>query len=273
MPDDQKAENPKVARDPSELQEIAASIVKQIIDDRETQPDAVGLIQFFASVQRESDRALPIVCFSFLEAELESLMKYAMVNEGANKRLFSYPGPLSTADAKIELAYGLGWIDSRVRDAIRSLKTIRNRSAHEPVFDGFDDSRVAQLVRSHTGFVQMKPTAKITNDTVRGTYLYAFADTAWRLLGQLYALPIITQYPVEPGALLQVGSKYRPEALNRLDGCFVTMMRILSMTHGNSEGKAQAFEPWGDSSEQIEPPGKDEREILEYFMNLTPTTD
>ncbi len=268
--DQQKSEDQQppetIEIDPARLPLAMAETVKALIDARERQPDGPALIRFFASVQHESDRALPIMCFSYLEMELESLMMYAMKIRDARSTRDLFKGPLYSANAKIELAYALGWIDEKVKAAIHNLKVIRNQFGHQAVFDGFDDEKVMGLVLSHTGFVQMKPTAKITNETVRGIYLYCFADTAWRLIGQSYVLPILSQYPVDPSAFMHLDSEHRPEALKHLDGYFTTMMRILSLTHGNAEGKATAFEPWGN--QKMEAPGSGEQEILDYFMHL-----
>jgi len=90
---------------------------------------------FGEQLEQESDRGAALVGLAFLDAMLKRLFEAKMLDGAIAKKLLSYPGPLSTAAARSDVAYGLGWIGAKTYRELVTLRNIRNRfaHAHEPI--------------------------------------------------------------------------------------------------------------------------------------------
>lgn len=96
----------------------------------------------------ESDRGAVLVGTAHVDKQLRDLFE-AVISKGmSNKRrksLLSYPGPLGTASAKVEVAYAMRLIPESLYQAIHALRHVRNDVAHNP--DSFSLLRQQDRVR------------------------------------------------------------------------------------------------------------------------------
>lgn len=109
--------------------EVTPGLVSALVDLQDA-PSPDGLVQFFASVIAESDRAVPILCFAYIETEMSVLLKAAMPNRENLDDLFDGAAPLAAAGSQILLAFALGWIDQDTKSDLTTLRKIRNYFAH-----------------------------------------------------------------------------------------------------------------------------------------------
>jgi hypothetical protein len=243
---------PLPSPDEDEIGNRLAAAVSRFVDGRKDPPDGDALFRFYASIIEEGDRALPIVCFSYLEAEMERLMRRAMMFSTYNDKLFNGFGPLNTTDARIEVAYALGWIDEEVRGDLVLLKRIRNDFAHNFIEAGLEDEKVAHRLSEHSGLKSWQPTDKMTGGTTRGLYLFAFLDTAWKLLGQLFVLPALRRLILaDADKVMLMEGEYRPRVLHDLDDATGRMMFLLTYTHGDDEIRKSAVEIVREAGEDM----------------------
>ena len=62
------------------------------------------------------------------------------------KKLLAYPGPLSAAAARHDVAFPMGWISGDVYQDLSSLRKLRNKAAHST--DPFDDDETRRLLQA-----------------------------------------------------------------------------------------------------------------------------
>ncbi len=96
---------------------------------------------FFTSLAGESDRALAIVSFAYIEDQLKMLLckQFSRNISGGPESLFDAFGPLSTAAASIKLAAALNWLSPTTYRNLDLLRKIRNEFAHTPFLGGFTE--------------------------------------------------------------------------------------------------------------------------------------
>ncbi len=114
------------------------------------QYDSSKFEAFFVSLNTESDRALAIVAFSFVDEQLKDLLIRAMdlTTVGGPDPLFGSLGPLATASARLKLAAALRWIHPDVYHDLDLIRKIRNEFAHKPFLKGFDHARILGYLSS-----------------------------------------------------------------------------------------------------------------------------
>jgi DNA-binding MltR family transcriptional regulator len=187
-----------------------------------TAPDWIDVIDFFESLESESDRAVPILAFGFIDSEIERLLREAVNQDvhGGVKQLFGALGPLGSASARINMAHALHWLTTEVVEDLHLLRRIRNRYAHGRI-DGLDEAAVA-MIRNHRQLPRMLEAMLETADTpgvdykkaAVNEYLFtprerlvaASAFTAWTALAQLYIAPTALRLGVSPANMLDPGS-------------------------------------------------------------------
>lgn len=116
---------------------------------------------FMTQFNKESDRAAVIVGATIIETSLEVALKYFLVRleKVKNDPLFDGPNaPLSSFNAKIEMAFRSAIISDRLRKALHIIRKIRNRFAHDILDCDFNNTQVISLVQEleKTVFAQMK---------------------------------------------------------------------------------------------------------------------
>jgi DNA-binding MltR family transcriptional regulator len=80
---------------------------------------------------KETDRGCCLMAASFLEHELEQLLRQKLI--GARKfvdTLFEFNGPLGTFSSKIKLSYSLGLISKETLNDLEIIRKVRNEFGH-----------------------------------------------------------------------------------------------------------------------------------------------
>jgi len=105
---------------------------------------------YFVSLEDESDRALAVFAFAYIETLLLSLMKDELNQDipGGVESLFESHGPLQTASDRIKMSAALYWISKSSMQDLELLRKIRNEFAHRHKAVGFDDPIVRGLLSS-----------------------------------------------------------------------------------------------------------------------------
>lgn len=109
---------------------------------------------FWLSLKSESDRALSIVAFSYIDDKVGSIMTLAMNPElpGGIKSLFEQSGPLSSASSRLRLAAALNWLTKPTFDSLQHMRKIRNVFAHSPLVSNFNVQSVSDHVSAMHDF-------------------------------------------------------------------------------------------------------------------------
>ena len=91
--------------------------------------------RLYKSLFKESGRGAILVATTIVEEQLKELL-YSILpidfSKENKKRLFHYPGPLSSFASKNNIAYAFRLIDQTLYDSLNSLRDIRNDAAHSP---------------------------------------------------------------------------------------------------------------------------------------------
>ena len=161
-------------------------VIKDIITRMATSPDFFNFSEYLREgntfgeqLEQESDRGAALVGLAFLDVMLKRLFEAKMLDGAIAKKLLNYPGPLSTAAARSDVAYGLGWIGAKTYRDLVTLRNIRNRfaHAHEPI--KFTDSAVESLCAKLE--LRKNATASGPNVTSRMQFMWASASITMRL--------------------------------------------------------------------------------------------
>lgn len=202
-------------------------------------PDWQDLIDFFISLNDESDRAIPILAFAFIDSEIERQMREAVNSEthGGVDSLFGALGPLGSASTRINMAHALHWLTSETVQDLHLLRKIRNRFAHNRVPEGFEDQQTVDLVANHQFLPRIliallpdlaeEPANDQVSISVRSKIVAAAALTAWTTMAQLYVAPASMRSGVNPSALLNSKSPSAPEGIVAQNELFREMIDSL----------------------------------------------
>jgi hypothetical protein len=106
----------------------------------------------------ESDRGAVLVGASVVDNLLRKLFEHtvlASLNKETRKKLFNYPGVLSTFAARADIAYATRLIDRNTYKSIHILRKIRNDVAHSPASFSLDEyrERISELTDEGVGAV------------------------------------------------------------------------------------------------------------------------
>lgn len=102
--------------------------------------------RWIEDIQKETDRGVALVAAAFFDDVLGAMLRARLIDapKEANK-LLQYPGPVSSFAYRIDLAYLLGLLGSKTRDALHIVREIRNHFAHSHVPVTFEDAHIEQL--------------------------------------------------------------------------------------------------------------------------------
>jgi hypothetical protein len=113
------------------LYEHQRSKLVQQIEQRSFDP--AEMVDFFLGLRQETDRAIAIIAFSYIEACLSDLLEFELSDNipGGTKSLLDPDRPLGTVSSKIKLCAGLEWISPSTASDLDLMRKIRNRFAHK----------------------------------------------------------------------------------------------------------------------------------------------
>jgi len=94
-------------------------------------------------IENPSDRIAAIVLASFIDNLLTYLLTALLRQDRPTlKKMFTGLGPISTFSAKIELGYLIELYDRQYRNALHSIREIRNHFAHSSKLASFDNDEI-----------------------------------------------------------------------------------------------------------------------------------
>ncbi|HSS79504.1 MAG TPA: DUF4145 domain-containing protein [Thermoanaerobaculia bacterium] len=170
---------------------------------------------FQKEFSKESDRAAVILAAAMLEQALESLLRARLVAIASDSDpLFDGPyAPVSTFSAKIDLAFRIGLLSSRVARDLHLVRKIRNSFAHNVTGCNFDDAivrnRATELIRSQ-GVVEGAPDIRSEFDPgFKGDFQMT---VAWMIFSLWYEIDTVQEIPQAeylPFSLPQTGEPPR----------------------------------------------------------------
>lgn len=100
-------------------------------------------MKFRSSLTEETDRGCALISASFLDKQLEELIKSYLVNDtNIVNNIFSSNGALGTFSSRIDMAYLLGLIGKKARRDLHIIRKIRNEFGHNPEPISFDTQSI-----------------------------------------------------------------------------------------------------------------------------------
>lgn len=201
------------------------------------------LIDFFESLDRESDRAVPILAFAYIDAEFSRVLRETLNPEvsGGVGALFGPLGPLGSASTRFNMAHALHWITNETAKDLHLLRRIRNRFAHELMEEGLRDSKTIDDLVGHrllirileALFLQIREHFEDSELDIRvlmplrGHLIAAAAVSAWTSLAQMYVAPVALRSGVSPASLLDPHSDSAPRAIADQHKAFKRFVDVL----------------------------------------------
>lgn len=135
----------------------------------------------------ESDRACVILCAALLDQALETILKsrLAPTSTATDELLEGAYAPISSFNARIDLAHRLGLISTKLCRDLHSVRKIRNDFAHNISGCSFEDSsvhhRVTELSRS-LRLIERNPDVRTTFPKgIRGDFQMMMSWMLWHL--------------------------------------------------------------------------------------------
>jgi DNA-binding MltR family transcriptional regulator len=207
------------------IQGAFARLAKERVE-RTDSPDWEAMADFFESLHDESDRAIPVLAFAYVDVEMSRLLKSSLNRsvEGGLTRLFGPLGPLGSASARINLAHALHWLSDETAHDLHVLRKIRNRFAHQLVDKGLRDRQTIDDLVEHRLLIRVleqgvPDMTEVFEDSaldmrvlipLRDHLIGAAALTTVRALTEPYVLPSASSVGVEPYVLLNPESDNAP---------------------------------------------------------------
>jgi len=101
------------------------------------------VIEFRNTLDEETDRGVALMAASFLEGELEELLReYFLEDQVVVNQIFSFNGPCGTFSSKIHMTYILGLIGKKAYRDLHLIRKIRNDFGHTATPLTFENQRI-----------------------------------------------------------------------------------------------------------------------------------
>jgi len=163
---------------------------------------------FFLSLESESDRALVIVAFSYIDEKFHQLMARALRKQftKGDDDLFASFAPLSTASARIKMCGGLHWISDNVYHDLNLVRKLRNYFAHNPLSQGLEAGKAIswfnelRVTEEPVWKVVCEKTGSSKEVSIRVRIHVRLILLTARLLVELSGAPMATRMGLQPGA-------------------------------------------------------------------------
>ncbi|MFA4994877.1 MAG: hypothetical protein WC521_06200 [Bdellovibrionales bacterium] len=111
--------------------------------------DGGAFLDFFKQLKRErSDRAIILMCSSFVDCSLKASIATKIPNKDMALSLFEDGGPLQNLAAKIKMAETMNLFGPATRQNLDIIRTIRNAFAHSLSVKSFKTPEVAKACKA-----------------------------------------------------------------------------------------------------------------------------
>ena len=186
--------------------------------------DSSGYLEFFLSIVNESDRALAIVAFAYVDERLKELFARALNPEisGGTKSLLDGMAPLSASGPRIQMAAALFWLKPSTYKNLDLLRKIRNAFAHESAANELTNSKIRGLVSSMIPMEQpvldawRGETASPNNIGLRAQFFIRAAITCQCMIAELSAYPVAQRMGMSPKQVFSMGYEALPDEYKEL---------------------------------------------------------
>ena len=102
--------------------------------------------KFTDSLNKESDRAIPLISAAIIEEILHRTLKAFFCDVAASKKMLEgFNAPLGTFSSKLDACYALGLIDEYEFNEINLIRKVRNEFAHTAYDADFNIQKVKDL--------------------------------------------------------------------------------------------------------------------------------
>jgi DNA-binding MltR family transcriptional regulator len=117
---------------------------KTLIEISKQSPTTEEIDALLSEIDTHNHRASAVLGGAFVEDALESAIQKRFIVLGKTKtdKLFDYPGPLSSFDAKIRVGYAIGLYGQIIHNDLDVIRHIRNAFAHAKKPISFDTQEV-----------------------------------------------------------------------------------------------------------------------------------
>ncbi|RDD61563.1 hypothetical protein [Ferruginivarius sediminum] len=197
-----------MATDKSVVEAVAKAIYESDVRRLDELVDAFDLNidefePFFTGLKDESDRAIGVLAFTYIETVCTDLMSQHLSDDipGGKRRLFDSNGPLSTVSSRFLLARSLNWISSSTFSSLSALRKIRNEFAHSHTATDFQNTRIHDLISSIPSFEQapLDATGEEWSLCTRHVFHLRSIYICSKMMEELISAPIATRMGLPPG--------------------------------------------------------------------------
>lgn len=155
----------KECLDPKSKAEIVKEAIKATFKGVDTRclDIPVEVVELRDTLGQETDRGCVLTAVAYLDHELGKLFERILVQDDElTKNVLEGYGPLATLSARIELAYGLGYLAPKQRRDLHLIRKIRNIFAHRPSIITFDCEEVSSRCQElyYNAFCENLPARK-----------------------------------------------------------------------------------------------------------------
>lgn len=217
--------------------------------ERKDLPDPKECVRVIKSLGSESDRAVPVVLFGYIDALVLRLLSAeidASVPGGPAKLLKGY-GPLASASSRIDVAHAMRWLPGVTAANLRLLRAVRNEFAHNP-FITFEEPRIRDRIVANSVLAEVLGKSRTSSEspgvyvddigqewvstaevpglnvdkvrrTARLDFVFAGVFTLYPAVLQLYVAPVALRSGVHPSDVL-TRTDEMPEPLKEFHDSF-----------------------------------------------------
>jgi hypothetical protein len=172
----------------------SASKELSLSDFAKLSPSENELDAVWSEIDRQSHRAAAVLGGAMVEDALQFAIQahFVMLSKTDKKKLFEYPAPLSSFDAKIRIGYAVGLYGPVVRNDLNLIRRVRNGFAHAKKPISFETLQVVREIEKVKYLAQLPDHLKVYVDRLNLQYDSAhrttYAQLARMLAHQLFML-------------------------------------------------------------------------------------
>lgn len=157
--------------------------IKKIAEDTKV------VMAFRKELLKETDRGCALMVGSYLEYELELLLKEKLVGRKKSfDDLFQFNGPLGTFSSKIKMCYAIGLISKETHDELELIRKIRNDFGHEFEAISFSTNQIKERINN------LKQHTHPTTDRPKSVFINSSLGVLGQIKGANFAVDKFKEY-------------------------------------------------------------------------------
>lgn len=194
---------------------------------------------FFRGLLAESDTALAIVSYSYIDDRLRGLFSEVVNPEirGGAETLLGPMGPLGTSSSRIQMAAALYWINKTTYLNLHSIRKVRNDFAHKPSSRTFTEKQISSLISSmvpvEEALLQAANLDGKVSLTNRQRFFLRTMLTCQRMIVEVACAPHAIRMGLSPFSALEVEWRRVPEPIREMQRASVRLLYACVNLNGN----------------------------------------